>query len=91
MKMKGLLIGTEGVLCTTSHLHLQAWECVCAENGIDYFPKPYLDCASNGRAEQLQHILAAAGLDLSEAEKQCVCQRKSVAKGLPKSEHLSTP
>jgi len=23
--------------------------------------------------------------------KVCVCQRKSVAKGLPKSEHLSTP
>jgi len=27
---------------------------------------------------------------LPEFEK-CVCQRKSVAKGLPKSEHLSTP
>lgn len=77
MTTKGLLIGIEGVLCSTSHLHRQAWEYVCAENGIDYFSQMDTDIASISREEQLHRILTTAGLELSDGEKQVLLDEKN--------------
>ena len=77
MKKRGLLLGTEGVLCSTVRLHRQAWETVLTLNHIDFEGIESLDFISLSRAEGLDALLALSGTELSEVERELLLNEKN--------------
>ena len=77
MKKRGLLLGTEGVLCSTVRLHKQAWETVLALNHIAFEGIDALDFISLSRAEGLDALLSLSGTELSLAERELLLGEKN--------------
>ena len=77
MKKRGLLLGTEGVLCSTLRLHRQAWETVLAMNHISHDGIDDLDFIALSRAEGLDALLALSGTELSRAERELLLVEKN--------------
>lgn len=77
MKKLGLLLGTEGVLCSTVRLHRQAWENVLALNQIPFQGIEGLDFTALSREEGLDALLALSGTELSRAEKEVLIDEKN--------------
>lgn len=77
MKKLGLLLGTEGVLCSTVRLHRQAWETVLSLNQIPYQGIEGLDFTALSREEGLDALLALSGMELSPAEKEVLLEEKN--------------
>ena len=77
MKKRGLLLGTEGVLCSTLRLHRQAWETVLALNHISHEGIDDLDFIALSRAEGLDALLALSGTELSQAERELLLNEKN--------------
>lgn len=77
MKKLGLLLGTEGVLCSTARLHRQAWENVLSLNHISFRGIEGLDFAALSREEGLNALLALSGTELSPAEKEVLTSEKN--------------
>lgn len=74
---RGLLLGTEGVLCSTARLHRQAWEWVLSEYHIPSEKLDEVDFSSLGRDECLDVILNRAGENLAAAEKSILVNEKN--------------
>ena len=77
MKKRGLLLGTEGVLCSTVRLHRQAWENVLSLNQIPFQGIEGLDFTALSREEGLDALLALSGTELSPAEKEVLIDEKN--------------
>lgn len=77
MKKLGLLLGTEGVLCSTVRLHRQAWENVLSLNHIPFQGIESLDFTALSREEGLDALLALSGTELSPAEKEVLIDEKN--------------
>lgn len=77
MKKRGLLLGTEGVLCSTARLHRQAWETVFSLNQIPCQGIERLDFTALSREEGLNALLALSGTELSPAEKEVLLEEKN--------------
>ncbi len=77
MKKLGLLLGTEGVLCSTARLHRQAWETVLSLNHIPFQGIEGLDFMALSREEALDALLALSGTELSPAEKKVLTDEKN--------------
>lgn len=77
MKKLGLLLGTEGVLCSTARLHRQAWENVLSLNHIPFQGIDGLDFTALSREEGLDALLAFSQTELSPAEKEVLIDEKN--------------
>lgn len=77
MKKLGLLLGTEGVLCSTVRLHRQAWENVLSLNHIPFQGIEGLDFTALSREEGLDALLALSQTELSPAEKEVLTDEKN--------------
>lgn len=77
MKKQGLLLGTEGVLCSTARLHRQAWETVLSLNQIPFRGIEGVDFTALSREEGLNILLALSGTELSPAEKAVLLDEKN--------------
>ncbi|MBQ9308954.1 MAG: HAD-IA family hydrolase [Clostridia bacterium] len=77
MKKKGLLLGTEGVLCSTLPLHRQAWETVLTLNQLSTEGISGMDAMTLSRPEGLDGLLAQSGTELSEAERELLVNEKN--------------
>lgn len=77
MRKSGLLLGTEGVLCSTARLHRQAWETVLSLNHIDFQGIEKLDFMALSREEGLDALLDLSGTELSPAEKELLTEEKN--------------
>lgn len=74
---RGILLGTEGVLCSTANLHRQAWDMVFLENEIRHTDMDAVDFAQLGRAECLDQLLPPDEAPLSGAEKALLISEKN--------------
>ncbi|MBQ9198539.1 MAG: HAD-IA family hydrolase [Clostridia bacterium] len=77
MRKRGLLLGTEGVLCSTLSLHRQAWETVLSLNHIAHQGIDELDFIALSREEGLDALLALSGTELSQAERELLVSEKN--------------
>lgn len=77
MKKWGLLLGTEGVLCSTVRLHRQAWENVFSLNHLPCQNIESLDFSALSREEGLDALLALSETELSPAEKEVLINEKN--------------
>lgn len=77
MKKQGLLLGTEGVLCSTVRLHRQAWETVLSLNQIPCRGIENLDFTALSREEGLDALLELSQTELSPAEKAVLLDEKN--------------
>lgn len=77
MARYGLFLGIEGILCTTEHLHRQAWGKVLADIGLSSNCLDGLDMARLSREQCLEAILAANHTELSKAECEVLLREKN--------------
>lgn len=77
MERRGLIIGVEDVLCSTKHLHRQAWCAVLSGLNMDCRGVEALDVLSLSREECLEQLLKESGTELSPAERAVLTQEKN--------------
>lgn len=77
MQFGGLVIGLEQVLCSTAHLHRQAWEVVLNNLGIPCRCINKVDFSSLCSEEEADILLQCDNLQLSKIERDMVIMEKN--------------
>lgn len=77
MRFSGFVVGIERVLCSTAHLHRQAWEAVFIALGIPCAGIAALDFSTLGRTQGLDKLLESANVRLSASERETLLEEKN--------------
>ena len=79
MRYSGLVVGIERVLCSTAHLHRQAWEAVFTALGIPCAGIAALDFSTLGRTQGLDKLLESTNVRLCASERETLLEEKKRA------------
>ena len=77
MRYSGLVVGIERVLCSTAHLHRQAWEAVFTALGIPCAGIAALDFSTLGRTQGLDKLLESTNVRLCASERETLLEEKN--------------
>ena len=75
--IEAVIFDLDGVLTDTAELHFQAWKALTDERGIPFSRSVNDELRGVGRRESLDIILGHAGLDMTEAERDSLAERKN--------------